>query len=165
MAVEVFVNGHPVAQQGNFPPHADVSLSAFDFVSDLAPGVVVPGQTAVVVLRAWYPPFMAATDAFATAGVDINESRNLHLAARANHLASLLSIGPDIALSFFIASMGVGLLVFWRWTRSWDWNKEGTNAQAWQGPHCAIELSRNRGQLPPREPFGPRPPSPAAPRL
>jgi sigma-B regulation protein RsbU (phosphoserine phosphatase) len=118
MVVEAFVNGHPVAQLGSFPPHADVSLSAFDFVSDLAPRLAVPGETAIVVLRTWYPPFMHAPDAFATAGVDIDESRDLHLAARADRLAILLSIGPDIALNVFIASMGVGLLVFWRWTRS-----------------------------------------------
>jgi phosphoserine phosphatase RsbU/P len=118
MAVQVFVNGRPVAQDGNFPPHADVSLSAFDFVSDMIPGLVVPGQTAIVVLRTWYPPFMRSPDSFATAGVDIDESRNLHLAARANRLARLLAIGPDIALNIFIASMGVGLLVFWRWTGS-----------------------------------------------
>ena len=118
MAVEAFVNGHPVAQLGSFPPHADVSLSAFDFVSDLAPRLAVPGETAIVVLRTWFPPFMRSPDSFATAGVDIDESRHLHLAVRADHLATLLAIGPDIALSFFIASMGVGLLVFWRWTRS-----------------------------------------------
>ena len=118
MAVETFVNGHPVAQQGGFPPHAVVSLSAFDFVSDLAPGLAVPGETPIVVLRAWYPPFMQSPKSFSIAGVDIDESRNLHLADRANHLASLLAIGPDIALNFFIACMGVGLLVFWRLTRS-----------------------------------------------
>jgi sigma-B regulation protein RsbU (phosphoserine phosphatase) len=119
MAVQVFVNGHPVAQLGSFPPHAEVSLSTFDFVSDLDPGLAVPGDTAIVVLRAWYPPFMHdATDAFATAGVDIDESRSLHLARRADRLATLLSIGPDMALNVFIASMGIGLLVFWRWTGS-----------------------------------------------
>ena len=118
MAVQAFVNGHPVAQLGSFPPYAEVSLSAFDFVSDLAPGLAVPGDTAIVVLRIWYPPFMHSPDSLATAGVDINESRNLHLAVRADHLASLLAIGPDIALNVFIASMGVGLLVFWRWTGS-----------------------------------------------
>ena len=119
MVVEAFVNGHPVAQLGSFPPHADVSLSAFDFVSDLAPSLAVPGDTAIVVLRAWYPPFMhSPNNSFAIAGVDIDESRNLHLAARAGRLASLLSIGPDIALNVFISSMGVGLLVFWRWTGS-----------------------------------------------
>ena len=118
MAVEAFVNGHPVAQQGSFPPHADVSLSASDFVSDLAPGLAVPGETAIVVLRTWYPPFMQLPNSFVTVGVDIDESRNLHLAFRANRLASLLSIGPDIALNVFIASLGVGLLVFWRLTRS-----------------------------------------------
>ena len=118
IAVQAFVNGHPVAQLGGFPPQADVSISAFDFVSDLAPSLAVPGETAIVVLRTWYPPFMHSTDAFATAGIDIDESRNLHLARRVNYLASLLAIGPDMALNAFIASMGVELLVFWRWARS-----------------------------------------------
>jgi sigma-B regulation protein RsbU (phosphoserine phosphatase) len=118
LAVQVFVNGHPVAQLGSFPPHADVSLSAFNVVSDLASSLAVPGETAIVVLRTWYPPFMRSPNSFATTGVDINDSRNLHLAARADRLATLLAIGPDIVLNVFIATMGVGLLVFWRWTRS-----------------------------------------------
>jgi phosphoserine phosphatase RsbU/P len=116
VADEAYVNGLSVGHRGSFPPHAEISFSALDFVSNLPVGVAVQGPTAVVALRVWYPPIMRGPRSFASAGFDIDESRFLHLAAYAGHVTSLLAIGPDLALNVFIASMGVGLLVLWRWT-------------------------------------------------
>lgn len=45
----------------------------------------------------------------------IDESRNLHLALRANHSTLLIEDGPNLALNSIIFLLGVGLLAFWRW--------------------------------------------------
>src|SRR5580692_11330671 len=55
-ADEVFVNGVQVGGRGGLPPRTELKTYGHDSVFDLPPGLAVPGKTAVVAFRAWYPP-------------------------------------------------------------------------------------------------------------
>ena len=116
-ANEIFVNGWLVGARGSFPPHAVPVLSGQDAVLDLPRGLAVPGKTAVIALRAWYPPFERRTGILVSERFAIDERRNLQLAANAEHSATMLAGGPDLALNLLITLMGIGLLVFWRSAR------------------------------------------------
>ena len=113
IADEVFVNGVPVGRQGELPPHGVPLAFARDAVFDLPPDLAERGTNAVVALRAWYPPGVRP-QAGATAVFAIDESRNLHLALRADRSAAWTKAGPDLALNSFILLLGIGLLAFWR---------------------------------------------------
>jgi hypothetical protein len=116
MTYEIFVNGRPVAQRGTFPPGPEPLQSPSGAVFDLPAGVVSPGSTAVVAWRVWSQVYNVYRNRVQSAQFEIDESRNLHLANDADRIHSLLSMGPDLALNGLVAVMGIGLLVFWRWT-------------------------------------------------
>ncbi len=113
-ANEIYVNGSLVGTQGSFPPHAVPVLSGRDAILDLSADLVVPGQSALVALRAWYPPFARRTGTLVSERFAIDERRNLQLAGSSERSASMLASGPDLALNLLITVMGIGLLVFWR---------------------------------------------------
>ncbi len=115
IADELFVNGLRVGRQGSLPPHAAPTPFARSAVFDLPPASVEKGENAVVALRAWYPPGMHTEAGKANVVFAIDESRNLHLAQRADHSALLIEDGLNLALNSIIFLLGVGLLVFWRW--------------------------------------------------
>jgi hypothetical protein len=110
-ADEVFVNGVKVGGKGGMPPHARPDLYGRHAVFDLPDGVVRRGEPAVVALRLWYPPGMCELGRSGKISFLIDERRNLHLALWADHLAALISTGPDLALNVIIFVLGAGLLV------------------------------------------------------
>jgi hypothetical protein len=118
IADEVFVNGKQVGHQGRLPPQSELILFPQDAVFDLPAGEAAPGATLVVAFRAWYPPFIRTFGWFGFADFILDESRNLRLAVDADRAATLLKWGPTLALNVLIGFMGLGLLAFWRWTRT-----------------------------------------------
>ncbi len=114
-ADELFVNGVRVSSRGSMPPHAAPARYGRETVADLPAGVAVPGTTAVVAYRLWYPPFMRQRGIFGDTKFAIGESSRLHLARRADHLAVLIAAGPGLALNSIILFLGFGLLILWRW--------------------------------------------------
>ena len=115
IADEVLVNGKEVGRQGSLPPRIELSIFPQDAVFDLPAGVAAPGTTAVVALRAWYPPFVRTFGWFGNADFILDESRNLRLALDSDRATTLLEWGPTLALNILIGIMGLGLLAFWRW--------------------------------------------------
>jgi len=118
IADEVFVNGNEVGRQGSPPPQIEISLFPQDAVFDLPSGVAAPGTTLVVAFRAWYPPFIRTFGWFGSADFILDGSRNLRLAVDASRATTLLEWGPTLGLNILIGIMGLGLLAFWRWTRT-----------------------------------------------
>ncbi|MGD0740804.1 MAG: PP2C family protein-serine/threonine phosphatase [Terracidiphilus sp.] len=115
-ADEVFVNGVPMGGRGAFPPRVELSVRGRDSVFDLPRGLTVPGKTAVVAFRAWYPPDVRWPGNFGSEIFAIDASRALYLAAYSDHIAALLAGGPDLALNLLIGVMAFGLLALWRRT-------------------------------------------------
>lgn len=114
IADELYVNGVLVGRQGSLPPKAAPIAFARDVVFNLPPGIAREGATAVVAFRAWYPPGLRPASGKGNAIFTIGESRNLHLAQRADHSDLLIEAGPNLALSGIVFVLGAGLLVFWR---------------------------------------------------
>jgi hypothetical protein len=118
IADQVFVNGREVGHQGSLPPNTELILFPQDAVFDLPAGMAAPGTTVVVAFRVWYPPFVRTFGWFDFAGFILDSSRNLRLAVDADWATTLLEWGPTLALNVLIGIMGLGLLAFWRWTRT-----------------------------------------------
>ena len=116
VADEVFVNGVLVGSRGGLPPRIELKVYGRDSVFDLPPGLIVPGKTAVVAFRAWYPPDVRWPGNFGSEIFAIDTSRALRLAAYSDHVTAQLAGGPDLALNLLIGLMALGLLVFWRRT-------------------------------------------------
>ena len=120
IADEIFVNGVLVGRQGSLPPRTEMSLYARDEIFSLPTGLTAPGSAAVLAFRAWYP---AGGRSLARVGGEvftIDASQMQHLALQADHDASLIAEGPNLALNGIILMLGAGLLVFWRWAGGRD---------------------------------------------
>lgn len=115
-ADEVFVNDVLVGSRGGLPPRIELKVYGRDSVFELPPHLTVPGKTAVVAFRAWYPPDVRWPGNFGNEIFAIDTSRALHLAAYSDHVTAQLAGGPDLALNLLIGLMALGLLVFWRRT-------------------------------------------------
>jgi Stage II sporulation protein E (SpoIIE) len=120
IADELYVNGVRVGHQGGLPPQTAPIAFGRGAVFDLPPAVVERGVNAVVAFRAWYPPGARSRTGEAIARFAIDESRDLHLAERADHSASVVQGGPNLALNGIIFLLGAGLLAFWRWAGGRD---------------------------------------------
>ena len=132
-AAEIFVNGHPLGNEGGFPSGGAPEYLPPSAVFNLPPGVAVPGSTAVVAFRAWYLPrsrpmslYSHATTAFieengasyrASLETTIGGEETIRAVHRAERLSELLGSMPDLALNALLGLTGLGLLVIWRWTR------------------------------------------------
>ncbi len=114
IADEIFVNGVLVGRQGSPPPRTEMSLYARDEVFSLPAGLAAPGSTAVLAFRTWYPAGGRSLAREGGAVFTIDASQMQHLALQADHDASLIAEGPNLALNGILLMLGVGLLVFWR---------------------------------------------------
>jgi hypothetical protein len=112
----VFVNGVLVGSRGSLPPRTELNAYGHDSVFDLPPGLTVPGETAVVAFRVWYPPDARWPGNFGCEILAIDASRVLHVAATSDHAAAQIAGGPDLACNFLIGVIALGLLVVWRLT-------------------------------------------------
>ncbi len=118
IADEIFVNGKQVGRQGSLPPNSELVLFPQDVVFDLPASDAAPGTTLIVAFRVWYPPFIRAFGWFDGASFIVDGSRDLQLALDADRATKLLEWGPTLALNILIGIMGLGLLIFWRWTKT-----------------------------------------------
>ena len=132
-AAEVFVNGRAVGAQGAFPPSGDPVYVPPSAVFDLPAGAATPGSTAVVAMRVWYMPRSRPTSrgsqitaAFGegsgsnfrtSVDLAIGNAATTHAVDRAERLSGLLGSIPDLALNALLGLTGLGLFVFWCWTR------------------------------------------------
>ena len=114
MSYEIFVNGRPIAQRGSFPPGAEPIVSRVRAVFPLPSVHASPGTTAVVAYRVWLQPLACRPGSFRRESFEIDEIRILQLADHADHLAALLSLGPDLAINTIITTLGLGLLALGR---------------------------------------------------
>jgi hypothetical protein len=119
-ASEMFVNGRLVGQQGALPPHVELKVIHPYNVFELPTGLTSAGESAVVALRIWYPPMVREQGGYTSGGFEIDQSRNLHLASRADFFSDLVSAGPNLALNALITMLGIGLLILWRWAGGHD---------------------------------------------
>jgi phosphoserine phosphatase RsbU/P len=115
-ADEVFVNGVPAGGRGSLSPRVKLSIPGRDSVFDLPAGLAVPGKSAVVAFRAWYPPDVCSPGNFGREIFAIDTSHVLHLAAYSDRIAAQLAGGPDLACNLLIGVMALGLLIVWRLT-------------------------------------------------
>ena len=120
IADEIFVNGVLVGRQGSLPPRTQMSLYARDEVFSLPAGLAAHGSTAVLAFRAWYPAGGRSLAREGGAVFTIDASDMQHLALQADHDASLIAEGPNLALNGIILMLGMGLLFFWRWAGERD---------------------------------------------
>ncbi|MDE3185949.1 MAG: serine/threonine-protein phosphatase [Acidobacteriota bacterium] len=120
IADEIFVNGVLVGRQGSLPPRTEMSLFARDEVFSLPAGLAAPGSAAVLAFRAWYPAGVRSLAREGGAAFTIDASQMQHLALQADHDASLIAEGPNLALNGIILILGLGLLFFWRWAGGRD---------------------------------------------
>lgn len=124
------MNGRVVGAQGAFPPSGDPVYLPPSAVFDLPAGAATPGSTAVVAMRVWYMPRSRPTSQITAAfgerrgsnfrtSVDlaIGNAATAHAVDRAERLSGLLGGIPDLALNTLLGLAGLGLFVFWRWTR------------------------------------------------
>lgn len=116
-ADEVFVNGVQVGSRGGLPPRVELKVYGRDLVFDLPPGLAVPGKTAVVAFRAWYPPDVRWQGNLGSEIFAIDASRVLHVAAYSDEVAAQIAGGPDLAWNLIIGVLALGLLVLWGFTR------------------------------------------------
>jgi len=119
-ASETFVNGHMVGRQGNLPPDVELKVIHPYEVFELPPGLTAAGDTATIAVRVWYPPLVREMGGYASGEFEIDQSRNLHLASRADFFSDLVSAGLNLALNALIAVLGIGLLILWRWAGGRD---------------------------------------------
>jgi hypothetical protein len=116
-ADQIFVNGVQVGGRGGLPPHIVLKVYGRDSVVDLPPGLNVPGKTAVVAFRAWYPPDVRWPGNLGSEIFAIDESRVLHVAAYSDEVAAQIAGAPDLAWNLLIGVLALGLLVLWWFTR------------------------------------------------
>lgn len=116
LAYEVFVNGQLVAGRGSLPPHADPVRLSTGTVVDLPAGLIHPGSQALVAYRFWSQAGNAFYSDPGTLHFEIDPVSYLRLAQQNQDLKSLLGMGPDLVISAFISILGLGLLLFWRWS-------------------------------------------------
>jgi Stage II sporulation protein E (SpoIIE) len=120
ISYEIFVNGQQLVQRGSFPPDSQPLPSRAGSVFDLPAGLAAPGATAVVAYRVWLPPIQSLWKSSRDDRFEIGESANLRMANRVDRLKALLTMGPDLAINAVIAILGIGLLIFWRWSGNRD---------------------------------------------
>jgi sigma-B regulation protein RsbU (phosphoserine phosphatase) len=114
MADQLYVNGFLVGQQGSLASKPAIDPASEPAVFDLPIGAVTPGTTVVVALRAWYMPGARTTGSSAAVRFTIDSSRFVHLARRARHQHTLISLGPELGANLLITCLGLGLLLLWR---------------------------------------------------
>ena len=113
---EVYLNGALVGTNGRLPPQPVAELTMTTTVFPIQAGLVKPGATAVVALRAWIRPTSRRPGATGGTPFEINGFRPLATAAHDQKVSLLLTLLPDCALNGMMLVIGIGLLALWRWS-------------------------------------------------
>ncbi len=114
---QIFAGGIFLGQQGRFPPHAESRLLPAAQVFDLPSAPTGSPRELVVALRLWYPPAARIGSSGSRIALAAGPSVLLRSRQRANRLADLLSWIPGIAVNALLGMLGLGLLIFWYWSR------------------------------------------------
>jgi phosphoserine phosphatase RsbU/P len=117
----IWVNGCAVGGHGSFPPQAFIRIYPATTVFHVPESCVAAGGTAVVALRAWYPPYRRVSSTRAGSAFKIDAERFLRLQEKSTIAESQLSLSFQTAESISFAIAGLGLLVIWRFGKgSWE---------------------------------------------
>jgi hypothetical protein len=114
MADEIYINGFLVGRQGSLAPRPAIDPASEPAFFDLPSAAAMPGTTAVVAFRAWYMPGARIAGRHAAFRFTIDSARFVHLARRARHQNTLISLGPQLGANLLITCFGIGLLLLWR---------------------------------------------------
>jgi len=129
---EIWVNGHRAGGEGKFPPHPHFMVAPVSTVFDLAAGSATPGQTALVALRAWYPPATSVSPQAIGYRFEIGPRELLRLRESDTIARSWLSHSFDVIENLAFLVLGAALLAVWRLSRgSRDLLWFGTYLLAW----------------------------------
>ncbi|HTX75724.1 MAG TPA: SpoIIE family protein phosphatase [Terracidiphilus sp.] len=111
---QIFVNGVAAGQYGVFPPHDSPRLAPRSLTFPIPAGVAVPGDTAVVAIRAWTSPIDRIAYGPSQAAVSIDRLSVLTTAARADLADAFLAILPSAVPSLLLFFLGIALLAIFR---------------------------------------------------
>lgn len=119
-ASEIYVNGTLVGRRGGLPPNPASVMWRGQTVFPLPTSLVAPNATtALVAVRVWLQPYAVLYD---TPGLKfvIDREEVAETAAREESEARLLSVLPILAAFAVLLALGVGLLVFWKFSGDRD---------------------------------------------
>ena len=114
---EIWVNGVRAGGERTFPPHPSLGLAPATPVFDLAPGIAVPGQTAQVALRIWYPPVTVGRAQPTGVRFEIGSRELLHSQESDFIAQDHLSHWFDVLENLAYLALGATLLIVWRLAR------------------------------------------------
>ncbi|HTV81249.1 MAG TPA: SpoIIE family protein phosphatase [Acidobacteriaceae bacterium] len=108
---QVFVDGVPVGQYGKFPPHVEARLASRTLTFPVPAGMVRPGATALVAVRAWSSPISRISAGPIRCSFAIDRLSVLDTAARSGLATALLATLPPLIPSVLLLLLGIALLV------------------------------------------------------
>jgi hypothetical protein len=118
-AEEIHVNGVLVGTNGKLPPQPSAAIGMEQTVFPLSRELVSNAPTALVAVRLWMQPFSNLKDEIDLRFV-IDRADVLKTAEREERQSRLLARMPVYAAFLFMGLLGIGLLVFWRFSGESD---------------------------------------------
>ncbi len=118
-AEEIYVNGVLVGTNGKLPPQPIAAVRMEQSVFPLTPRLVSNAPTALVAVRLWLLP-LSNLEGNIDLRFVIDRAGVLETAAREERQSMLLARLPVYAAFFFMGLLGIGLLVFWRFSGERD---------------------------------------------
>ncbi|HEY1900924.1 MAG TPA: PP2C family protein-serine/threonine phosphatase [Terracidiphilus sp.] len=118
-AEEIYVNGVLVAANGKLPPNPIAAIRMEQTVFPLSRGLVSNVPTALIAVRLWMRPLSNLEERVDLRFV-IDRAEVLETAAREARQSRLLPSLPVYAAFFLMGLLGIGLLVFWRFSGERD---------------------------------------------
>jgi stage II sporulation SpoE-like protein len=118
-AEEIYVNGVLVGTNGKVPPQPIAAVRMEQSVFPLSRGFVSNAPTALVAIRLWMTP-RSNLEGNIDLRLVIDRAEVVETAAREARQSLLLARLPVYAAFFFMELLGIGLLVFWRFSAERD---------------------------------------------
>jgi phosphoserine phosphatase RsbU/P len=114
---QIFADGSLVEQRGRFPPDAQAMLLHDTEILNLPLASNAAARNIVIALRFWYPPAARIDPGISRVTAEVAPSRLLRSQRRADRLSALLGWIPSLAANALLGMLGLGLLIFWYWSR------------------------------------------------
>jgi Stage II sporulation protein E (SpoIIE)/Beta-galactosidase jelly roll domain len=108
---QVFVNGALAGQYGRFPPHVQARLAPRTLTFTVPAGMVQPGTTALVAVRAWSSPISWISAGPIRCSFAIDRLSVLATAARSDLATAFLATLPPLIPSVLLLLLGIALLL------------------------------------------------------
>ncbi len=118
-AEEIYVNGVLLGTNGKLPPQPSAAIRMEQTVFPLGRELVSTAPTALVAVRLWTPPFSNLENEIDLRFL-IDRADVLRTAEREQRQSQLLARMPVYAAFFLMGLLGIGLLVFWRFSGERD---------------------------------------------